>query len=64
MPELADPNSVGGGEKFEVVFESGKEYRMRLINAAIEGHFQFMIDSHSLTVIANDLVPARRVGAH
>ncbi|KAK7748709.1 hypothetical protein SLS53_000731 [Cytospora paraplurivora] len=45
------------GAKYETVFESGKKYRFRIVNAAAEGHFQFSIDGHSLTVIANDLVP-------
>jgi hypothetical protein len=51
------PDCVGGGKKFEIVFVPGKRYRIRLINVAIEGHFQFSIDGHSFTVIANDLVP-------
>lgn len=45
------------GRKFETRFEAGKKYRIRLINGATDGHFQFSIDGHSLTVIANDLVP-------
>lgn len=45
------------GAKYETVFESGKKYLIRLVNTAVEGHFQFSIDGHSLTVIANDLVP-------
>lgn len=52
-----DSNCIGGGKKFETVFESGKKYRIRIINSAIEGHFQFSIDGHNLTVIGNDLVP-------
>ncbi|KAL3423691.1 multicopper oxidase [Phlyctema vagabunda] len=52
-----DENCVGGGIKTTFNFEAGKKYRMRLINAAVDGHFQFSIDGHSLTVIANDLVP-------
>jgi len=52
-----DANCVGGGKKFETVFEAGKKYRIRLINSAVDGHFQFSIDGHSLTVIGNDLVP-------
>ena len=52
-----DPNCVGGGKKFETVFEAGKKYRIRLINGATDGHFQFHIDGHSLTVIGMDLVP-------
>jgi len=52
-----DPNCVGGGKKFETTFEAGKKYRIRLINSAVDGHFQFSIDGHSLTVIGMDLVP-------
>lgn len=52
-----NPNCIGGGRKFEAIFESGKKYRIRLINVAVDGHFQFSIDGHSVTVIANDLVP-------
>jgi FtsP/CotA-like multicopper oxidase with cupredoxin domain len=52
-----DTNCIGGGEKFETKFEAGKKYLIRLINSAIDGHFQFSIDGHRLTVIGNDLVP-------
>lgn len=45
------------GAKYETVFESGKKYLIRIVNAAIDGHFQFSIDGHSLTVIGTDLVP-------
>lgn len=45
------------GSKYETVFEAGQKYRIRLVNVAIDGHFQFSIDGHSLTVIATDLVP-------
>lgn len=41
------------------MFQAGKKYRIRLVNVATDGHFQFSIDGHSLTVIANDLVPIR-----
>jgi FtsP/CotA-like multicopper oxidase with cupredoxin domain len=47
----------GLGSKFEMVFEAGKKYRIRLLNSAIEAHFQFSIDGHSMTVIGMDLVP-------
>jgi FtsP/CotA-like multicopper oxidase with cupredoxin domain len=52
-----DPNCIDGGKKAEFVFEPGKKYRMRLINIATEGWFQFSIDGHRLTVISADLVP-------
>lgn len=55
--DSTDANCIGGGKKFETVFESGKKYRIRVINTAIEAHFEFSIDGHNLTVIWNDLVP-------
>ena len=55
--DSSDANCVGGGKKFEMIFEAGKKYRFSVVNVAIEGHFQFSIDGHSLTVISNDLVP-------
>ncbi|PYH75564.1 extracellular dihydrogeodin oxidase/laccase [Aspergillus uvarum CBS 121591] len=45
------------GSRFETTLEAGKRYRMRLVNAAADQHFRFMIDNHTLEVIANDFVP-------
>lgn len=45
------------GSRFETVFEAGKRYRMRLLNAAADNHFRFMIDNHTLEVISTDFVP-------
>ncbi|KAH8589692.1 laccase from botrytis Aclada At 1.67 A resolution [Bisporella sp. PMI_857] len=52
-----DEKCLGTGKKFELNFEAGKKYRIRLINSAIDGHFQFSLDGHSFQVIAMDLVP-------
>ncbi|KAK4124430.1 multicopper oxidase [Parathielavia appendiculata] len=52
-----DPKCVGSGKKFEMVFEAGKKYLIRLVNVAIDGVFQFSIDGHTLKVVAHDLVP-------
>ena len=52
-----DPNCIDGGEKYQLVFEAGKKYRLRLINIATEAWFQFSIDGHKMTVISTDLVP-------
>lgn len=46
-----------GGKKFETTFTPGKKYRIRLVNTAMDGHFQFSIDGHSFQVIASDFVP-------
>ena len=45
------------GSRFETVFEAGTRYRIRLVNAAADSHFRFMIDNHTLEVIATDFVP-------
>jgi FtsP/CotA-like multicopper oxidase with cupredoxin domain len=45
------------GNRFEVTFEQGKKYRMRLVNAGLYSHFRFAIDGHNLTVIGMDFVP-------
>ncbi|OLN93053.1 Laccase-2-like protein 2 [Colletotrichum chlorophyti] len=47
----------GGGSRFTTTFESGKSYRMRLVNGAIDTHWKFMIDNHTLEVISADFVP-------
>lgn len=54
---------VGKGRKFEAVFSPGKRYRIRLINVAVDGLFQFSIDGHRLTVVAADFVPLEPYGA-
>lgn len=50
--QTCTPNA--GVSKFS--FESGKKYRLRLINAGAEGLQKFSIDGHKMTVIANDFV--------
>jgi FtsP/CotA-like multicopper oxidase with cupredoxin domain len=47
----------GGGERSEFTFSEGTSYRLRLVNTAIDGYIRFAVDNHTLTVIANDLVP-------
>lgn len=53
----ADPNCLSDGKKFELHFEQGKKYRLRLFNVAMEDWVQFSIDNHTMTVIAMDFVP-------
>ncbi|KAI0021355.1 multicopper oxidase [Xylariomycetidae sp. FL0641] len=45
------------GYRFNVSFTAGTSYRMRLVNAAVDTHFKFSIDNHTMQVIAADLVP-------
>ncbi|RDL37517.1 uncharacterized protein BP5553_04950 [Venustampulla echinocandica] len=47
----------GKGSRFEMTVTKGESYRIRLVNSAIDTHFKFMIDNHTMTVIAMDLVP-------
>ncbi|KAJ5683455.1 CAZyme family AA1 [Penicillium macrosclerotiorum] len=47
------------GSRFTMRANKGAKYRIRLINAAIDTHWKFMIDNHTLTVIAMDLVPIK-----
>ena len=56
-PDKRSPKCKNGGKKFELHFEAGKKYRLRLVNIATEAWFQWSIDGHRLTVIAMDLVP-------
>ncbi|KAM3551263.1 hypothetical protein MY1884_007814 [Beauveria asiatica] len=46
-----------GPPQFNTSFTSGESYRLRLINGAIDTHFKFSIDNHTMTVIAADFVP-------
>ncbi|KAF2760125.1 laccase-1 [Pseudovirgaria hyperparasitica] len=45
------------GSRFEMNFEAGTSYKLRLVNVAIDTYFKFSIDNHTLTVIAADFVP-------
>lgn len=46
-----------GGYRFNKTLVDGTSYRMRLVNGAVDTHFKFSIDSHTIQVIAMDLVP-------
>jgi hypothetical protein len=54
---LTDANCLGNGTKYTTTFTAGQKYRFRIINTAIDGHMQFSIDGHNLTVMGTDLVP-------
>ncbi|KAI1134258.1 multicopper oxidase [Hypoxylon sp. FL0543] len=47
------------GSRFQVSFTSGTSYRLRLINGAVDTHFKFSIDNHTMQVIAADLIPVQ-----
>ncbi|KAF2469246.1 multicopper oxidase [Lindgomyces ingoldianus] len=46
-----------GGYRYNVSFTSDTSYRIRLVNAAVDTHWKFMVDNHTMQVIASDLVP-------
>ncbi|KAF2642493.1 multicopper oxidase [Massarina eburnea CBS 473.64] len=46
-----------GGFRWNATWVSGTSYRLRLVNAAVDTHWRFMIDDHTMQVIASDLVP-------
>lgn len=45
------------GKRFSTNFVEGTSYRLRLVNVAIDTHFKFSIDNHTMTVIEADWVP-------
>jgi FtsP/CotA-like multicopper oxidase with cupredoxin domain len=53
--QACTPNA--GISKFQ--FQSGKKYRLRLINTSSEGVEKFTIDGHNFTVIANDFIAVK-----
>ena len=46
-----------GGHRYNTSFTAGTSYRIRLVNSAVDTHFKFMVDNHTMQVIASDLVP-------
>ncbi|CAI6317592.1 unnamed protein product [Periconia digitata] len=46
-----------GGFRYNTTFTPGTSYRLRLVNGAVDTHFKFMLDNHTMTVIASDFVP-------
>ncbi|TLD19777.1 hypothetical protein PspLS_09743 [Pyricularia sp. CBS 133598] len=47
------------GHRWNTTFTEGKSYRIRLVNGAIDTHWKFSIDNHTLTVIGSDFVPIK-----
>ncbi|KAF2709229.1 multicopper oxidase [Pleomassaria siparia CBS 279.74] len=46
-----------GGYRYNTTFTANTSYRIRLVNGAVDTHWKFMLDNHTMTVIAADLVP-------
>lgn len=57
---LSDPLCVPAKDRkpiFTKIFEKGKRYLIRLINASTESGLIFSIDNHLLQIIDSDFVP-------
>lgn len=52
-----DGDAAQTGFRFNTTFVSGTSYLLRVVNVAIDSHFKFSIDNHTMTVIASDFVP-------
>lgn len=55
-PATADYDDDQIGFRWNTTWTEGTSYRLRLVNAAVDSHFKFSIDNHTMTVIATDLV--------
>ncbi|RDI86174.1 hypothetical protein Vi05172_g3726 [Venturia inaequalis] len=53
----SDGSTTQTGYRFNTTFTSGSSYLLRLVNTAIDTHFKFSIDNHTMKVIAADFVP-------
>ncbi|KAB8260287.1 Cupredoxin [Aspergillus pseudonomiae] len=54
---VLDTGNHTDGSRLKLQVTEGKSYRLRLVNAALDTTFEFMIDNHKMTIIAMDLVP-------
>jgi FtsP/CotA-like multicopper oxidase with cupredoxin domain len=54
---VTDGATCGNAGLAEFQFTSGKQHKLRLINAGGELFTTFSIDNHTMTVVANDFVP-------
>lgn len=52
-----DDDADQTGYRWNTTLTDGTSYRLRLVNAAVDTHWKFMIDNHTLEIIAMDLVP-------
>ena len=52
-----DDSTTQTGSRLSLSVTEGTSYRLRLVNAAVDTHWKFSIDNHTLTVMASDLVP-------
>ena len=48
---------MGGGSRFTIIFTSRTRYLIQLINTAVDSHFKFSIDNHTMQIMVTDFVP-------
>lgn len=53
----------GNGNYSQVTMESGRKYRLRLVNIAVDNYIQVSLDNHPFEVIAADYVPIQPFSA-
>ncbi|KAK5123448.1 hypothetical protein LTR85_002486 [Meristemomyces frigidus] len=56
-------NAKGGGSYNQVTLQSGKKYRLRLINTSADNYFRVSIDNHTMLVMTTDFVPIKPFAA-
>lgn len=52
-----DSVCLGNASRFEIEFEPGKKYLLRVVGAQTDGYMKLTIDGHQLQVVAMDFVP-------
>lgn len=52
-----DDDADQTGYRWNTTLTEGSTYRLRLVNAAVDTHWKFSIDNHTIGVISMDLVP-------
>lgn len=52
-------NANGGGSYNQVTIQSGKKYRLRLINMSVDNYIRVSLDSHAMQVMTTDFIPVK-----
>lgn len=56
---MKEPNNGPRGSYLRTQVDPGKKYRIRVINTAMNNHFQVSLDNHNFTVITSDFIPVQ-----
>ena len=52
-------NAAGKGNYNKVSIQSGKKYRLRLINTAVDNYIRVSLDNHVMQVMTSDFIPVK-----